>query len=83
MREVYLIEIDGKVSQEGYDNLEKAQAYMKAKAKQMNTYEKLEPQIEPTRATYFVDTGLRGFNDPFKERTIRILFINIKEGEKK
>lgn len=82
MKEVYLIEIDGKVSQEGYDNLEDAQKYMKYKAKLMNTYKSLEPQIGITGATYFEDTGNRGFNDPFKEKTIRILFIRIKKGEK-
>ena len=80
MKEVYLIEIDGKVSQEGYDNLEDAQKYMKYKAEVMNTYKFLKPQIGITSATYFVDTGNRGFNDPFKERIIRILFIRIKKG---
>lgn len=81
MKEIYLIEIDGKVSQEGYDNLEDAQKYMKNKAKVMNTYESLEPQIGLTGATYFVDIGKRGFNDPFKEKIIRILFVNIKESK--
>ena len=80
-QEVYLIEVDGKISQEGYDKLEDAQKYMAYKAKVMNTYDKLEPQIGLTGATYFRDTGNRGFNDPFKEGIIRILFIRIKKGE--
>lgn len=82
MKEVYLIEIDGKVSQEGYESLEDAKEFMKHKAKIMNTYTKLKPQIGMTKATYFVDTGLKGFNDPFKEKEIKILFIGIKEGKK-
>lgn len=82
MKEVYLIEIDGKINDEGYDNLEDAQNYMKYKAKLMNTYEKLKPEIGPTKALYFEDTHKRGFNDPFKERYIKILFVKIKKGEK-
>lgn len=82
MKEIYLIEIDGRVNREGYDNLEDAQKYMEYKAKKMNTYKSLEPVIGTTGADYFVDTGKRGFNDPFKEKRIRILFISIKKGKR-
>ena len=78
MKEVYLIEIDGKVSQEGYANLEDARRYMKERAKIMNTCETIEPKFnrENTKVEYFYRS--RVCPGDIKEGYIKITPVGVK-----
>lgn len=77
MKEVYIVSINGTVNPIGYSDLAKAQAYMKAKAKEMNTFQGESPAIDEMHAEYFY-VPKNDINDPFKMGTIRIQKIMVK-----
>ena len=77
-KEIYIVEVDGKISTLGYSNLKDAQAFMKQRAKQMNTFQGKDPDIGLAGATYYY-VPRNDINDPFKEGYIKILFVQVKE----
>ena len=82
MKYTYAIMMDDKLDSRAFANYKNARDYMERKAKQMNTYDRLDPIIEDYSAEYFYKPK-HDLNDPFKSGFIRIMPLNVYDEEEK